>query len=100
MKAIKTITYLTAKLDRNPGRNYSTTEIVLSKLKGALIHIGKVVLSMFENGHKQLIRIEGERMKRIVEANRRKRSKVMYQNWGHNPDLNTQKFINQIRFGK
>jgi hypothetical protein len=79
----------------------STTQIVREKLKKAMIHLGKVVLSMMENGQKQLIRIEGERMKHIIEVSRRKRTKVMYKQWG-NPeqDINTQQLINDIRFGR
>jgi formylmethanofuran dehydrogenase subunit E len=74
---------------------------VLAKLKKAMIHLGKVVLSMMENGQKQLIRIEGERMKHIIEVSRRKRTKVMYKQWSNpNEDINTQQLINDIRFGR
>jgi hypothetical protein len=66
-----------------------------------MIHLGKVVLSMMENGQKQLIRIEGERMKHIIEVSRRKRTKVMYKQWGNPEDnINTQQLINDIRFGR
>ena len=101
MRTTKTIGYTLAKLDRSMGKNPSTTEIVLQKTKKALIHLGKVLLSMMENGQKQLIRIEGERMKHIIEVSRRKRTKVMYKQWG-NPeqDINTQQLINDIRFGR
>ncbi len=102
MKTTKTIGYTLAKLDRSIGKNPSTTEIVVEKVKKALIHLGKVLMSMMENGHKQLIRIEGERMKHIIEVSRRKRTKVMYKQWGNpNEDnINTQQLINDIRFGR
>jgi hypothetical protein len=101
MKTTKTIGYTLAKLDRSMGKNPSTTEIVLEKTKKALIHLGKVLMSMMENGHKQLIRIEGERMKHIIEVSRRKRTKVMYKQWGNpNEEINTQQLINDIRFGR
>lgn len=96
----KTITYVSGKLDRTPGRNLSTTEIVLQKTKQAFIHIGKVMMSMMENGNKQLIRIEGERMKHIIEVSRRKRNKVMYQQWSAPSEPSTQQLINDLRFGK
>jgi phenylpyruvate tautomerase PptA (4-oxalocrotonate tautomerase family) len=98
----KTISYVSGKLDRTMGKNLSTTEIVLEKVKKAMIHLGKVLMSMMENGHKQLIRIEGERMKHIIEVSRRKRTKVMYKQWGNpNEDnINTQQLINDIRFGR
>ena len=98
----KTISYVSGKLDRTMGKNLSTTEIVLQKTKKAMIHLGKVLMSMMENGHKQLIRIEGERMKHIIEVSRRKRTKVMYKQWGNpNEDnINTQQLINDIRFGR
>ena len=97
----KTISYVSGKLDRSMTPTQSTTEIVLEKLKKAMIHIGKVVLSMMENGQKQLIRIEGERMKHIIEVSRKKRTKVMYKQWS-NPEqeINTQQLINDIRFGR
>ncbi len=97
----KTISYVSGKLDRSMTPTQSTTQIVREKLKKAMIHLGKVVLSMMENGQKQLIRIEGERMKHIIEVSRRKRTKVMYKQWG-NPeqDINTQQLINDIRFGR
>jgi len=101
MRTTKTIGYTLAKLDRSMGKNPSTTEIVLQKTKKALIHLGKVLLSMMENGQKQLIRIEGERMKHIIEVSRRKRTKVMYKQWGNpNEEINTQQLINDIRFGR
>jgi len=101
MKTTKTIGYTLAKLDRSMGKNPSTTEIVLEKVKKALIHLGKVLMSMMENGQKQLIRIEGERMKHIIEVSRRKRTKVMYKQWGNpNEEINTQQLINDIRFGR
>jgi len=101
MKTTKTIGYTLAKLDRSMGKNPSTTEIVLQKTKKALIHLGKVLMSMMENGQKQLIRIEGERMKHIIEVSRRKRTKVMYKQWGNpNEEINTQQLINDIRFGR
>lgn len=78
----KTISYISGKLDRSMTPTQSTTEIVLEKVKKAMIHIGKVIISMMENGQKQLIRIEGERMKHIIEAGRKKREKVMYSQWG------------------
>jgi hypothetical protein len=79
----------------------STTEIVVEKTKKAMIHLGKVLMSMMENGQKQLIRIEGERMKHIIEVSRRKRTKVMYKQWGNpNEEINTQQLINDIRFGR
>ena len=99
----KTISYVSGKLDRTMGKNLSTTEIVLQKTKKAFIHLGKVLMSMMENGHKQLIRIEGERMKHIIEVSRRKRTKVMYKQWGAPPNednINTQQLINDIRFGR
>jgi hypothetical protein len=101
MKTTKTIGYTLAKLDRSMTPTPSTTEIVLEKVKKALIHMAKVLLSMMENGQKQLIRIEGERMKHIIEVSRRKRTKVMYKQWS-NPedDINTQQLINDIRFGR
>ena len=99
-KRINTIGYTIAKLDRTPGRNLSTTEIVLQKTKQALIHVGKVLMSMMENGQKQLIRIEGERMKHIIEVSRRKRSKVMYEQWSAPTEPSTQQLINDLRFGK
>ena len=101
MKTNKTIGYTIAKLDRTPGRNLSTTEIVIQKTYKAFIHLGKVLMSMMENGQKQLIRIEGERMKHIIEVSRRKRTKVMYKQWS-NPEeeINTQQLINDIRFGR
>ena len=74
---VKTVSYINCKLDRTPGRNETTTEIVMRKLKSALIRLGEVILSMSENGHKQIIRIEGERMKHIIEVSRRKRNKVI-----------------------
>ena len=97
----KTISYVSGKLDRSMTPTQSTTEIVREKLKKAMIHFGKVVLSMMENGQKQLIRIEGERMKHIIEVSRRKRTKVMYKQWS-NPEeeINTQQLINDIRFGR
>ena len=97
----KTISYVSGKLDRSMTPTQSTTEIVREKLKNAMIHFGKVVLSMMENGQKQLIRIEGERMKHIIEVSRRKRTKVMYKQWS-NPEeeINTQQLINDIRFGR
>jgi hypothetical protein len=102
MKRIKTIGYTLAKLDRSMTPTLSTTEIVVEKVKKAMIHLGKVLMSMMENGHKQLIRIEGERMKHIIEVSRRKRTKVMYKQWGNpNEDnINTQQLINDIRFGR
>ena len=97
----KTISYVSGKLDRSITPTQSTTEIVREKVKKAMIHFGKVVLSMMENGQKQLIRIEGERMKHIIEVSRRKRTKVMYKQWS-NPEqeINTQQLINDIRFGR
>ena len=97
----KTISYVSGKLDRSMTPTQSTTEIVREKVKKAMIHIGKVILSMMENGQKQLIRIEGERMKHIIEVSRRKRTKVMYKQWS-NPEeeINTQQLINDIRFGR
>jgi hypothetical protein len=97
----KTISYVSGKLDRSMTPTQSTTEIVREKVKKAMIHLGKVVLSMMENGQKQLIRIEGERMKHIIEVSRRKRTKVMYKQWS-NPEeeINTQQLINDIRFGR
>ena len=97
----KTISYVSGKLDRSMTPTQSTTEIVCEKVKKAMIHFGKVVLSMMENGQKQLIRIEGERMKHIIEVSRRKRTKVMYKQWS-NPEqeINTQQLINDIRFGR
>ena len=97
----KTISYVSGKLDRSMTPTLSTTEIVLEKLKKAMIHLGKVILSMMENGQKQLIRIEGERMKHIIEVSRKKRTKVMYKQWS-NPEqeINTQQLINDIRFGR
>ena len=97
----KTISYVSGKLDRSMTPTQSTTEIVREKVKKAMIHIGKVVLSMMENGQKQLIRIEGERMKHIIEVSRRKRTKIMYKQWS-NPEeeINTQQLINDIRFGR
>lgn len=97
----KTISYVSGKLDRSMTPTLSTTEIVREKLKNAMIHLGKVVLSMMENGQKQLIRIEGERMKHIIEVSRRKRTKIMYKQWS-NPEeeINTQQLINDIRFGR
>jgi phenylpyruvate tautomerase PptA (4-oxalocrotonate tautomerase family) len=97
----KTISYVSGKLDRTMGKNLSTTEIVVEKVKKAMIHLGKVLMSMMENGQKQLIRIEGERMKHIIEVSRRKRTKVMYKQWS-NPEeeINTQQLINDIRFGR
>ena len=97
----KTISYVSGKLDRSMTPTQSTTEIVREKVKNAMIHLGKVVLSMMENGQKQLIRIEGERMKHIIEVSRRKRTKVMYKQWS-NPEqeINTQQLINDIRFGR
>jgi hypothetical protein len=102
MKTTKTIGYTLAKLDRSMTPTLSTTEIVVEKVKKAFIHLGKVLMSMMENGHKQLIRIEGERMKHIIEVSRRKRTKVMYKQWGNpNEDnINTQQLINDIRFGR
>ena len=101
MKRIKTIGYTLAKLDRSMTRTPSTTEIVFEKVKKAMIHLGKVLMSMMENGQKQLIRIEGERMKHIIEVSRRKRTKVMYKQWGNpNKEINTQQLINDIRFGR
>jgi hypothetical protein len=101
MKTTKTIGYTLSKLDRSMTPTPSTTEIVLEKLKKAIIHFGKVVLSMMENGQKQLIRIEGERMKHIIEVSRRKRTKIMYKQWGNpNEEINTQQLINDIRFGR
>ena len=102
MKRTKTIGYTLAKLDRSMTPTLSTTEIVVEKVKKAMIHLGKVLMSMMENGHKQLIRIEGERMKHIIEVSRRKRTKVMYKQWGNpNEDnINTQQLINDIRFGR
>ena len=102
MKTTKTIGYTLAKLDRSMTPKLSTTEIVLQKTKKAMIHLGKVLMSMMENGQKQLIRIEGERMKHIIEVSRRKRTKVMYKQWGNpNEDnINTQQLINDIRFGR
>jgi hypothetical protein len=101
MKTTKTIGYTLVKLDRSMTPIPSTTEIVVEKVKKAIIHLGKVFMSMMENGHKQLIRIEGERMKHIIEVSRRKRTKVMYKQWS-NPeqDINTQQLINDIRFGR
>lgn len=99
----KTISYISGKLDRSMTPTQSTTEIVLEKVKKAMIHIGKVIISMMENGQKQLIRIEGERMKHIIEAGRKKREKVMYNQWGKPKDddeINTQQLINDIRFGR
>lgn len=97
----KTISYVSGKLDRSMTPTLSTTEIVREKVKKAMIHLGKVVLSMMENGQKQLIRIEGERMKHIIEVSRKKRTKVMYKQWS-NPEeeINTQQLINDIRFGR
>jgi len=97
----KTISYVSGKLDRSMTPTQSTTEIVREKLKKAMIHLGKVILSMMENGQKQLIRIEGERMKHIIEVSRRKRTKIMYKQWS-NPEeeINTQQLINDIRFGR
>ena len=97
----KTISYVSGKLDRSMTPTLSTTEIVREKVKKAMIHFGKVILSMMENGQKQLIRIEGERMKHIIEVSRRKRTKVMYKQWS-NPEqeINTQQLINDIRFGR
>jgi len=97
----KTISYVSGKLDRSMTPTQSTTEIVREKVKKAMIHLGKVILSMMENGQKQLIRIEGERMKHIIEVSRRKRTKVMYKQWS-NPEeeINTQQLINDIRFGR
>jgi hypothetical protein len=101
MKRTKTIGYTLAKLDRSMTPTLSTTEIIVEKVKKALIHLGKVLMSMMENGHKQLIRIEGERMKHIIEVSRRKRTKVMYKQWGNpNEEINTQQLINDIRFGR
>lgn len=101
MKTTKTIGYTLAKLDRSMTPTPSTTEIVVEKTKKALIHLGKVLMSMMENGHKQLIRIEGERMKHIIEVSRRKRTKVMYKQWGNpNEEINIQQLINDIRFGR
>jgi flagellar biosynthesis chaperone FliJ len=101
MKTTKTIGYTLAKLDRSMTPTLSTTEIVVEKVKKALIHLGKVLMSMMENGQKQLIRIEGERMKHIIEVSRRKRTKVMYKQWGNQEDnINTQQLINDIRFGR
>lgn len=71
----KTATYITEKLDRSTTPTETTTEIVLRKVKKAAIHIGQVLASMLENGQKQIIRIEGERMKHIIEVSRRKQSK-------------------------
>jgi hypothetical protein len=70
MKTTKTIGYTLAKLDRSMTPTLSTTEIVVEKVKKALIHLGKVLMSMMENGQKQLIRIEGERMKHIIEVSK------------------------------
>jgi hypothetical protein len=41
-------------------------------------------------------------MKHIIEVSRRKRTKVMYKQWGNpNEDnINTQQLINDIRFGR
>jgi hypothetical protein len=101
MKTTKTIGYTLAKLDRSMTPTLSTTQIVVKKVKKAMIHLGKVLMSMMENGHKQLIRIEGERMKHIIEVSRRKRTKVMYKQWGNpNEEINTQQLINDIRFGR
>jgi len=101
MKRIKTIGYTLAKLDRSMTPTLSTTEIVVEKVKKGFIHLGKVLMSMMENGQKQLIRIEGERMKHIIEVSRRKRTKVMYKQWGNpNEEINTQQLINDIRFGR
>ena len=97
----KTISYISGKLDRSMTPTQSTTDIVLEKVKKAMIHIGKVIISMMENGQKQLIRIEGERMKHIIEVSRRKREKVMYSQWSNQEeDINTQQLINDIRFGR
>lgn len=74
----KTISYISSKLDRNYTQKETTSQIVKSKL----VHFGKVILSMMENGTKQLIRIESERMAHIIEVSRRKREKVMYSQWG------------------
>ena len=101
MKRTKTLGYTLAKLDRSMTPTLSTTEIVVEKTKKAMIHLGKVLMSMMENGQKQLIRIEGERMKHIIEVSRRKRTKVMYKQWGNpNEEINTQQLINDIRFGR
>lgn len=97
-----TISYVSGKLDRSNTPTESTTQIVLTKTRKFMVRLGELVLSMVENGHKQIIRIEGERMKHIIEVSRRKRTKVMYDQWSAPKDdeINTQQLINDIRFGR
>ena len=40
---VKTVSYINCKLDHTPGHNETTTEIVMRKLKSAMIRLGDFI---------------------------------------------------------
>ena len=115
MKAkTKTIGYLTSKLDRNFEPKPTFEQVVKAMCQLAMRDLRKIykkannfasyIVAKNPMVMQQQAKLREEReslyLSHIIKMMRRKREKVMYSQWGHEPEPTTQQVINDLRFGK
>lgn len=110
MKTTKTIGYTIAKLDRNYTQKPTLEQRIvkamqkLERLYRKVNYICSKIVTKNPKVAEYQEKMRQEREELIINhltlASRRKRAKVMYSNWGHEPEPTTQQVINDLRFGR
>ena len=109
-KRINTIGYTIAKLDRTfkPKQSFEQRVTTFMQSLDRLYRKANYICSQIVTKNPMVAEYQDNLKKEREElhiqhltmASRRKRSKLIYSNWGHQSEPSTQQLINDLRFGK